>query len=59
MRSITAVLFFNPLKYLLTAGKDGSSEVPLQFEVSIVFVGFMHFVGAFCRCDASDVILNV
>ncbi|CAH1779292.1 unnamed protein product [Owenia fusiformis] len=40
VRNITAMLFFNPLKYLITASKDGSIKVwNDKWHLQLVFVG--------------------
>jgi len=46
-REITAVLFFNPLKYLVTSAKDGSIKVwDDKFNIMIIFVGHLKSVNA-------------
>ncbi|XP_068724283.1 WD repeat-containing protein 97-like isoform X2 [Montipora capricornis] len=46
-REITAILFFNPLKYLVTSAKDGSIKVwDDKYNIKIIFVGHLKSVNA-------------
>ncbi|XP_064640581.1 WD repeat-containing protein 97-like [Lineus longissimus] len=46
-RPISAAMFFNPLKYLITGAKDGSIKIwDETFHLKLVFVGHSHKVSA-------------
>ncbi|KAL9974561.1 hypothetical protein ACROYT_G011611 [Oculina patagonica] len=67
-REITAVLFFNPLKYLITAAKDGSIKVwDDKGSIKIIFVGHLKSVntlavypfGTYIMSGSSDCTIRV